>query len=410
MNSYTFKNEIDSIYEKVYLIKESLSLYESKEFLDGFNDGIKEGSILFEADWLGKAAAWAGNKVKQAGDVAKGAVNTVKTAATNVAKNVSDVYQKGTELAKKVWASVTEFANSIYNKVSEGFKKALSYVQSAPGKMWEALSALYTDVSNQISSAYSTLKGKGQELIDAISKIWTDTIIGNIITGYNNTKKFFTDNADKVANWYNTNKDLITKKVEEFKATQLPKLVNIANKVSDVLLKIGKGTLKVTGDICLILSVVFLIGPVWLIIKAVQKTPELYKSISGVIETGLAKVEKVVVEAYNTVSAGVKNAAGAVATGVEKAAGAVVKGAKNVAGEVSHAATAFKGGMQGLSSRAVNFAREDSKTLLKKLKNPQFAQFKDQIVAMLNKRGVPIPATESFRYVKNFENFVDSQE
>ena len=43
MDRIVFKKEIDRLYEKLSSINEGLSSFESKNFLRGFNDGIKEG-------------------------------------------------------------------------------------------------------------------------------------------------------------------------------------------------------------------------------------------------------------------------------------------------------------------------------------------------------------------------------
>jgi len=391
MNRLIFEEKVERIYESLYSINEGLSYNDSNEFLKGFQDGIESGAKKFEANWLNKAADWAGKKVggfqkgvsDMATDVKNKATNFVKGAedvagkvatgagkvAGNIAKGATDLYNQGKDIAKKIWKNVQEFATYIYQKVSSAFNTAVTYLEKAPGKISDYLNGVYNGLVEDITSAYNTLKDKGQEFVNAITKFWNENIVANIQSAIKKVKQWFIDNADKAKNWYETNKNILAAKIAELKKSEIPKIKAAAEKAEGILAKIGSGALDVAkfiGEVAAIL----VLGPIVLLIVGIQKVPDLYNSMRTAVENGLDTI------------------------------------AENWAEAQQHFSDKRNQYASGKSDRQVNFSKDDSQLLLKKLKNPAYASFKDTISAILTKRGVAV--TEG-RYIKTFEGFVSKQ-
>ena len=358
MNRLVFAEDINRIYERVTLINESLSVYESREFIRGFKDGIKEGALLFEADWFNKAAGWAG---KQVGAAEKG----IRDTATAVKKTVSGAYQQGKELAQKAWNSVKEFAQHIYNKVVKGFTDAVKWIESEPGKIADYISVVYNDLVKDITSAYNTLKDKGQDFLTSLTTFWNGTIVKTVNDSVAKVKQWFIDNSNKVNEWYNKNKTIIQSKIDNFKKSSIDKIKQFAQYAEKILTDIGSGVLSVAKGVG-ILAAFLVITPIHFLILGIKKVPDLYNSMQTVVENGLNEIEK-----------------------------SWKEGAAAFSAERTKAAT-------GMSTRQINFGKDSNNQLFRKYKNPAYVKYKDQIAAALNKRGVSL-ATE--RHIETFEGF-----
>lgn len=244
MNSIEFINVINKIYENVYRINESLSIDESKEFMNGFNDGIKEG-------WFSKAAGATG---KFLGKTYQG---------------TKDAYNKGKELATKAWNSVKDFANSIYTKVKNGISTASDWISSQPAKIKEYLGRVYTDIVEDLSTAYTKLQGKAAELQTAVANIMSN-IKTNISNGVQKIKTYWINNKEQAQQWYNTNKAIIEQQAIEAKNSSIAWLKQAGIDTLNVLAKIGKGALKV-GQVIGEISLFLIFGPFVLLAKGAIK-------------------------------------------------------------------------------------------------------------------------------------------
>lgn len=259
MNGFVFKQEINKIYGKVYKINESLSVNESKEFMNGFNDGIKEG--------IGSFLGNIGHKIKQG-------VHDVK-------KSVTGAYQKGQELAKQVWSTVKDFANSVINKIKQGITTAVDYLATAPGKIKDYLTSVYNQAIDSLVSAYNTMKDKAAELQQAIVGIW-DNIVANLKQGIETAKTKIQD----AKTWFNTNKEIVITQAKEAQASSIGWLKQAGNDVLDVLGKIGKGTVdfaKGVGFVALFL----IFGPIVGLVYGAKKLGQYSQQF---VEAGLNKV------------------------------------------------------------------------------------------------------------------------
>lgn len=375
MNRIIFTNEINKIYERVYTINESLSVYESKEFLRGFNDGIREGAALYEAGFWNKAANWAGKKIGQAtkgvenvvGDVKQGVkdvVDDVKQGYQNVKQGATNLYNKGKNLAKKVWTSIEEFSKSVYDKVSKGFDDVATFIATTPEKISDYLSNLYNQVAADINSAYEALKDKGKELLDKVSEFWTKTILPGIKKNFEAIKTTLLKDEKQAKAWFERNKKIVEKKATEFANSSIQFIKDAGTEALKILKQIGDGSLKVLKGVG-ILAALLVFGPIYLLIKGIMELPELYKAIKPSIDNGINALKEFWIKEKQAFMEGLKQ------------------------------------GELGVSDRQVNFSKDDTKSLINKFKNSKYAEYKDQIKNILTKRGV---AFES-KYIKSFEDF-----
>lgn len=262
MNSFTFKQEINRLYSQVYSINESLSVNEKKEFMKGFNDGIKEGFGSF----LGKMA------------------HGVKQFAHDVKKTATGAYQKGQEIAGRVWNTVKDFANSVYTKIKQGITTAVEYLASAPGKIKEHMTAVYNQVINDMVSAYNTMKDKAQELQQAVAGIW-DNIVANIQQGIATAKGKIQD----AKAWFTTNKAIVETAAKEAQASSVSWLKQAGTDVLAVLQKIGTGALEFAKGVGYV-AIFLIVGPIVGLVIGAKKLGQYSQQF---VEAGINKVGEV---------------------------------------------------------------------------------------------------------------------
>lgn len=258
MNAFEFIKKIDNIYEKVYNINESLSLLESKEFMRGFNDGIKEG-------WFSKAAGAAGKFVGKTFQGAK------------------DAYNKGKDMANKAWSTVKEFADSIYSKIKTGLSTAADWISSQPAKIKDYLGGIYNGVIKDLSIAYDKLKNKGVELQQAISSIMSN-IKTTIVSSCQKIKTQWETNKEKAQQWYITNKAIVIEQAKEAKASTAAWLRQAGIDTLNLLAKIANGTVQV-GKVIGVISLFLIFAPFVALVKgAVSLHKVAHKFVSDGID------------------------------------------------------------------------------------------------------------------------------
>jgi hypothetical protein len=258
MDRIIFKKEIDRLYEKLYSINEGLSSNESREFVKGFNDGIKEGFKL-----LNDINEW--NPFKAAA-----------TAAGKVGGAVKGAYQQGAKLAGQVWSTVADFASATYNKIKTGVETAAQWVKTQPGKIKTYLEGIYKQAVTDMTSAYETLKDKAAELSAAIGKIWTD-ITTTITTAVTNVKASLAKTEDEAKAWFETNKQVLLDQASALAESTKDWLKEMGTIATDVATKVANGTLTALKGIG-VAAVIIIAAPIWLLYKGVVAVPALYKA------------------------------------------------------------------------------------------------------------------------------------
>lgn len=222
MRSSNLAIELNRVYNTLYRLNESLSIYESKQLMKGFEDGIKEGW----GSWIGKTA---GNLVNKGKEVVKGAKDSVTGA-----------YNKGKELAKQAWNSIKDFANDVYNTVNSAYNSSVEYIISAPGKIKAILEEAYKKVTDKVTSALDALKDKADELKDAINTIYSNVIKKTV----ESAKKVIAKVGDGKS-WLKSNFDVVKQSFVDAKNSSIKWVQEAGAKGLEVLEKIGKGSLEV---------------------------------------------------------------------------------------------------------------------------------------------------------------------
>lgn len=269
MDRIIFKKEIDRLYEKLYSINESLSSFKSKEFIKGFNDGIREGFKLLDVN------EW--NPFKSAA----GAIGTAVGAAKGL-------YQQGKQLAGKVWSTVADFATQTFTKVKIAIQTATQWIKTQPGKIKAYLEGIYNGVVADMTSAYNTLKDKAEELTASIGKMWTD-ITTTITTTIASIKDSLTQTEQEAKAWFETNKQIVLDEATSLSQSTKDWLKEMGTKTIDIVTKVGNGTLTALKGISLVAMVITL-GPIWILYKGVMVVPDLYKSTQTQVESAMTQL------------------------------------------------------------------------------------------------------------------------
>jgi len=257
----SIKIQLDGIYDRLYSLNESLSIYESKQLMKGFEDGIKEGW----GDWIGKTAA----KAK---------------------KVVTGTYNKGKNLAKKAWVSIKEFANEVYTTINNAYKNSIDYITSAPGKIKNILNNAYESVIEKVTSALEALKDKADELKQAINTIYDNVAKKAIQAGKDAVAKIVDAKV-----WLKNNYEIVKQSFIDAKNSTITWIKEAGIKGLEVLKKIGSGTLKVASVIGFIVAGLIIL-PTQLLIKSGIM---LYNTGVDAVNTGAEYVKTAVTNANN---------------------------------------------------------------------------------------------------------------
>ena len=277
MDRIIFKKEIDSIYENLYSINESLSSSESNDFVRGFRDGIKEGFKLVNENGWESILEW--NPFKA---VAKGVGAVVGGA--------KGLYNQGKQMAAKAWASVSQFATDVMNKIKTGIQTAATWVSQQPGKIKEYLSGVYNQAVADMKSAYETLKDKATELVTSIQNVWNQ-ITTDIQTAIQTAKTAVCKTEESAKAWFEKNKQITINQANELKQSTTEWLKKAGETALQITTAIGNGTAKALIGVGALVALV-IIGPIDLLVKGIKAVPELYTAAQKQVEAGLNAIEK----------------------------------------------------------------------------------------------------------------------
>jgi phage-related protein len=256
------KRELNSIFNRVYSINESLSIKESREFMRGFEDGINEG--LF--GWLGKQAGYIAKGFKNAYDWTK---NTIKSA-----------YEEGKELAGKAWDSIKKFAESVASSVKKGFDAVVKGITQGIAWCRDKIMDMWDSVTNMLKEAYKTLKEKSEALGKAIIGIWT-TITTQIMDFATVAKDKIVGMGKKAVTWFEQSKNDIKEAATEAKQSTVDGIRKLGGMLQgafnycwDLAKKGAINTAKGTGAVLLLMIGLGSMG--------VRKVFEAIKAIPGI--------------------------------------------------------------------------------------------------------------------------------
>ena len=224
MSVYKLKREVNSIYNEIYRINESLSISEYKEFMRGFEYGIKEGyKIFLEADNIetgrkfkdrlvgGAKSFWSDTK-KAAGDV----VDKTKKAASDVVDAGKKAYSSGLETAGKLWGSIVDFGKSVIDGVKEKIGEIGKAIKNGYNSVKQSISDILNEVSVQIVKSYEQFKDKAGELKKSIIEIYNKSLLA-LEEGFYYSLGAIINAPEDLKKWYNNSKESLIKSFEESK-------------------------------------------------------------------------------------------------------------------------------------------------------------------------------------------------
>jgi len=292
MDRIVFKKQIDSIYEKLYSINESLSSENSKELIRGFNDGIKEGYELFNEN-INNLNEWNPFKsVAKGVGIAKGATkglwNQGKQAVASTGNAISNVYQQGKQLATEIWGKI----QTMIQKISKGISSAATWIVKQPGEIKTKLTAVMNEALDELKSAYDAFKDKAEEFKTSITKFW-DTMKTNVTTTIKNAKdalvKAGIATEETAKQWILNNKIAITTAAQELQQSSVAWMKTAGKKVLEGLTAVGNGTLTALKFIFKAVIIMF-ITPFHVLYLGIKQIPDLYAKSKDVIEAGINKL------------------------------------------------------------------------------------------------------------------------
>jgi dsDNA-binding SOS-regulon protein len=252
----TLTRRINSIFERVYSLNESLSVEDRRYLILGFEDGINE-------EFIGRALGKARNFVK-------GGVERAKKGYEDASKKGQEYYERGKKLAGDAWDSIKEFGNKIIKGIEAGFNKAVSVVVSNYNSFVSVVTKSYQDAVNSISEAYDKMKNKAESFKEYFKGIYND-IIAKTTKLIADTKQKMIDTGDDLNKWIESNKESISNKVEESKRSGIESMNKLSKIISDILSKTKKTAKDIIG-----LSIFICVSPIIIIVNGVKKIPGIY--------------------------------------------------------------------------------------------------------------------------------------
>ena len=262
---------IQSIWNRIYKVNESLTQYEQNQLILGFEDGINE---LF--GFLGDIGAGVHK-------FAKKLTGGSKQAFDYVSKKGEEYYNKGKELAGKAWEAIKNFAKNVVETVKNGYNKAVESIASGYQSFKSFMVKAAQDAATAIQEAYKTMQDKGAALIESIKGIWSD-ILQEAGLAIEAIKEKFTSMKDGFKAWLEKSKVDLEKSAIDTGQSGIEILV----KISDMAKQAWEKTTDVaatTAKVAFFLAVV----PIVLLIEGCKKIPDAYKSSVEMINNFLEK-------------------------------------------------------------------------------------------------------------------------
>jgi hypothetical protein len=260
--------KIDSIWNRVYSVNESMTVSERRELIRGFEDGINE---LF-GKWAAKAMNYADKLVGGA-----------KNAFTSMAAKGKEYYEKGKQLAGEAWEKMKEFAGSVMQKIKESYGKAVDAISTGYQNFKLSVTKAYQDALTSINQAYESMKDKAAAFAEACKGIWSDILEESALL-IQATKEKFAAMKEGVSEWFTKNKAELEKSAREAKSSGIESMSKLSEMVSTSL---AKGA-KVASDIGAV-ALFICVSPIILLVKGVKAIPGVYDSAVGMVKTFVEK-------------------------------------------------------------------------------------------------------------------------
>lgn len=252
----SLKTELDSIYERVYLIKESMSSEESAIFAAGFEDGINEGI----GKMFGKAVGWISDLP-----------NKAKKAAKWVGDKASDLYKRGKEWASNAIDKIKNWFSDTFEKVKQWMSDAGKWISEKFETFVEKMKSAYAAMGKKLVELWEATKDKSKAFWEATKGFFSKMMSG-IKKGYQSAKEWLYKMGGKASEWVKRNWE----KLKDFTSRAKDKLGELFNKALEMIKKGGAVAKKWLDIVALYL----ITKPTEKIKEWIKKIPELWEKYS----------------------------------------------------------------------------------------------------------------------------------
>jgi len=362
-----FAFEMNTILEKLniqyYLVTEKYGDVEAEFLLESFWDKVSSG-----VNKINKAAHSAGKFVGKQ-------VNNLNNTVNNVKKNTGEFVDKQVDKVNSLGDKAKKLIDDLSTKVQTYVSNSYKYMLEQPGKFMEKMSGMWTDFKTNLQQLKTTAGENYDKAIDSISESITKKIVEPFIAKWEEYKKSYAAHKQKI----------------QEKSAEIKQMGSDFSKSSKENLKTFGNAILKGAENAAFYGLVLIFLPFYGIFKG---TNELYKVGNKVVEN----IKNNAPEVWKQL-----NVAGEVKAGFTEGKGQTAPvTAKSKPVTANTNATADNTQKLNASDRQLNFSKDDSKSLLKKYKNPSYAQYKDSIKSILTKRGVAITETV---HIKSFDSF-----
>lgn len=250
-----FEYEIESIFEKVYSVNESISSIEKKALIQGFEDGLNEGL----GSWLGKAFAKTTNFFRGLPDKAKSWYNTGKKYAT------------------KAWNWIKDLAGKIADGIKNGFNAAVNWCTTNFKKFTEFVSNTYNGAIEGIKTAWTKFSGKIAQFSDWCVDMW-HKLVDNVKSLVKTTKEKILALGTKISEWVSNSWEKIKEIAEKAKNSTVEAFKRLGEIVSNGL----RTGLKKAGQIAHA-ALLICAWPFTKLLELIKKIPGLFQKLTKII-------------------------------------------------------------------------------------------------------------------------------
>jgi hypothetical protein len=259
---------IESIWNQVYSVNESMTSAERKELINGFEDGINE---LF-GKWAAKAMNF---KDKLVGGA--------KKAWDNMVSKGKEYYEKGKQLAGSAWESMKTFATGVVEKVKSAYSQAVDAIVSSYQSFKASVAKAYQEALTSINQAYESMKDKAQAFAEACKGVWSDILEESALL-IQATKEKINSMKEGVSEWFTKNKADLEKSIIEAKSSSVDSLKRAGEMARTALTATAK-TAKEIGCVALFICVAPIVG----LVNGIKAIPGVYDSAVEMIKNFVEK-------------------------------------------------------------------------------------------------------------------------
>jgi phage-related protein len=273
-NVAILEKQINHIFEQVYTLNESLSVYERRALVLGFEEGLNQ--IINEEFWRSKKdsdSGASGSIGNVAGNLWRGVKNIgsgIKKGYDTAVEKGKELYNQGKELAKKAWTSIKEFGAAVADGIKTAYNKSVDFVVTNYNNFKQALVEAWNTAGEEMKAAYETMKEKAAELGEAVRGIWAN-MMEKTREFVAKTKAKMIAAKDSIAEWIKSNKASIEKNIEEAQKSTIEGMNSLAKMAKDALNKAGKVALNI-GAVALFICV----WPIVKVIEGIKAIPGIY--------------------------------------------------------------------------------------------------------------------------------------